>query len=56
MRFLLSNMTRLTLLLQLLVTTAVIGYGLPIIRTAGSDASISRVLGQLLELPSTFVV
>jgi hypothetical protein len=46
----------ITLFFLLAVTTAVIGYDLLIIRAAGPDASVSRVLGRLLELPSAFVV
>jgi hypothetical protein len=46
----------LTLFFLLSVTVLTVGYDLLIIRTAGPDASISRVLGQLLELPSAFVV
>jgi hypothetical protein len=46
----------LTLFFLAAVTALVIGYDVLIIRTAGPDASISRVLGQLLELPSAFVV
>jgi hypothetical protein len=38
------------------VSAAMIGYDFLIIRAAGPDASISRVLGRLLELPSAFVV
>ena len=40
----------------LVVSTIVIAYDVLIIRAAGPDASISRVLGRLLELPSAFVV
>jgi hypothetical protein len=39
----------LTLLFQLAVTAAVIAYDLLIIRAAGPDASINRVLGRLLD-------
>ena len=46
----------LTLFFLLLVSTLVVTYDLLIIRAAGPDASISRVLGRLLELPSAFVV
>jgi hypothetical protein len=46
----------LTLFFLLSVTVLTVGYDLLIIRTAGPDASISRVLGRLLELPSAFVV
>jgi len=46
----------LTLLFLAAVTILVIGYDLLIIRAAGPDASISRVLGRLLELPSAFIV
>jgi hypothetical protein len=45
----------LTLFFLAAVTALVIGYDVFIIRTAGPDASISRVLGQLLKLPSAFV-
>jgi hypothetical protein len=46
----------LTLAFLLAVSAAVIGYDVLIIRAAGPDASVSRVLGRLLELPSAFVV
>jgi hypothetical protein len=46
----------LTLFFLAAITAAVIGYDVLIIRVAGPDASISRVLGSLLELPSAFVV
>jgi hypothetical protein len=46
----------LTLTFLLVVSAAVIGYDVLIIRAAGPDASVSRVLGRLLELPSAFVV
>ena len=46
----------LTLFFLAAVTALVIGYDLLIVRAAGPDASISRVLGRLLELPSAFVV
>lgn len=46
----------LTVFFLVALTAAVIGYDLLIIRAAGPDASISRVLGRLLELPSAFVV
>jgi hypothetical protein len=46
----------LTLFFLAAVTALVIGYDVVIIRAAGPDASISRVLGRLLELPSAFVV
>jgi hypothetical protein len=46
----------LTLAFLLAVSAAVIGYDLLIIRACGPDASISRVLSRLLELPSAFVV
>ena len=46
----------LTLFFLLAVSTAVVGYDLLIIRAAGPAASVSRVLGRLLELPSAFVV
>jgi hypothetical protein len=46
----------LTLFFMAAVAVLVIGYDVFIIRTAGPDASISRVLGRLLELPSAFVV
>ncbi len=46
----------LTLAFLLAVSATVVAYDLLIIRAAGVDASISRVLGRLLELPSAFVV
>jgi hypothetical protein len=46
----------LTLAFLLATTAIVILYDFAIIRLAGPDASISRVLGRLLELPSAFVV
>lgn len=46
----------LTTAFLLAVSIVVIAYDILIIRAAGTDASISRVLGQLLELPSAFVV
>jgi hypothetical protein len=46
----------LTLAFLLVVSATVVSYDLLIIRAAGPDASISRVLGRLLELPSAFVV
>ena len=46
----------LTLFFLLAVSAAVIGYDVLIIRACGANASISRVLGRLLELPSAFVV
>ena len=46
----------LTLAFLFAVSAAVVGYDLLIIRAAGPDASVSRVLGRLLELPSAFVV
>ena len=46
----------LTLFFLAALTASVVGYDLLIIRAAGPDASISRVLGRLLELPSAFVV
>ena len=46
----------LTLAFLLAVSAAVVGYDLLITRAAGPDASVSRVLGRLLELPSAFVV
>jgi hypothetical protein len=42
----------LTLFFLAALTAAVIGYDLLIIRAAGPDASISRVLGRLLDVPS----
>ena len=46
----------LTLTFLLAMSAICIGYDIVIIRAAGADASISRVLGRLLELPSAFVV
>jgi hypothetical protein len=46
----------LTLIFLLSVTVLVVGYDVLIIRAGGPDASISRVLGRLLQLPSAFVV
>ena len=46
----------LTTAVLLVLSIFVIVYDLLIIRAAGPDASISRVLGRLLELPSAFVV
>jgi hypothetical protein len=46
----------LTLIFLLSVTVLVIGYDVLIIRAVGPDASISRVLGRLLQLPSAFVM
>jgi hypothetical protein len=46
----------LTTAFLLALSIVVIAYDVLIIRAAGSDASISRVLGRLLELPSAFVV
>jgi hypothetical protein len=46
----------LTIGFLLAVSLVVIVYDVIIIRAAGPDASISRVLGRLLELPSAFVV
>jgi hypothetical protein len=46
----------LTLAFLFAVSAITIAYDLLIIRAAGPDASISRVLGRLLELPSAFVV
>jgi hypothetical protein len=46
----------LTIGFLLAVSLVVITYDVIIIRAAGPDASISRVLGRLLELPSAFVV
>ena len=46
----------LTLFFLLSVTVLTVGYDLLIIRTAGPDASISRVLDRLLELPSAFLL
>jgi hypothetical protein len=46
----------LTLIFLLAVSAAVIGYDILIIQLAGPDASVSRVLSRLLELPSAFVV
>ena len=44
-----SDAQWLTLWFVLLVTAAVLGYDLAVIRWSGPDASISRVLGRLLE-------
>jgi hypothetical protein len=46
----------LTLTFLLVVSATVVAYDVLIIRAAGPDASVSRVLGRLLELPSAFVV
>ena len=46
----------LTLFFLLAVTAAVASYDLLIIRAAGPDASISRVLGRLLERPVCLAV
>jgi hypothetical protein len=46
----------LTLIFLLAVSATVVVYDVLIIRAAGPDASVSRVLGRLLELPSAFVV
>jgi hypothetical protein len=46
----------LTLTFLLAMSTLVIAYDVLIIRAVGADASVSRVLGRLLELPSAFVV
>jgi hypothetical protein len=46
----------LTLTFLLAMSTICVAYDVLIIRAAGPDASISRVLGRLLELPSAFVV
>ena len=46
----------LTTAFLLVASIVVIAYDVLIIRAAGPDASISRVLGRLLELPSAFVV
>jgi hypothetical protein len=42
----------ITLLFLAAVTVLVIGYDLLIIRAAGPNASVSRVLGRLLDVPS----
>ena len=46
----------LTLFFLITVSAVVIAYDVWIIRGYGPDASISRVLSRLLELPSAFVV
>jgi hypothetical protein len=46
----------LTLFVLLALSTAVIGYDFTIIRLVGPDASISRVLGRLLEPRSALLV
>jgi hypothetical protein len=46
----------LTLAFLFAMSAICIAYDVVIIRAAGPDASISRVLGRLLELPSAFVV
>jgi hypothetical protein len=46
----------LTVFFLAALTAAVIAYDLLIIRAAGPDASINRVLGRPLELPPAFVV
>ena len=44
----------LTLFYLAFMTAATIAYDIMIIRTAGPDASISRVLGRLLQPPCLF--
>ena len=46
----------LTLFVLLAVSAAVIGYDLAIIRFVGPEASVSRVLGRLLEPRSALLV
>lgn len=46
----------LTLGFILAVSALVVAYDILVIRAYGPDASISRVLARLLELPSAFVV
>jgi hypothetical protein len=46
----------LTAALLVVLSILVIAYDVLIIRAAGPEASISRVLGRLLELPSAFLV
>ena len=45
-----------TLVFLVTVSVVIVAYDIVIIHAAGPDASISRVLGRLLELPSAFVV
>jgi hypothetical protein len=45
-----------TLFFLAAISVLCIAYDVFIVRAAGPDASISRVLGRLLELPSAFVV
>jgi hypothetical protein len=51
-----SQAQLLTLFFLATISVISIGYDVLIIRAVGPDASISRVLGRLLELPSAFVV
>jgi acid phosphatase family membrane protein YuiD len=46
----------LTLFFLAAVTALIVTYDVLVIRAYGPDASISRVLARLLEMPSAFVV